>query len=180
MPHGIKEGRVKFFKKDKGWGFIETDEGDIFFHAEYFSEPIEDIGFGELTLEFSYDEHREPKSGDGVMLDILYSGPKGPMAVHWCFKDQWQKALAVIGQRVDPEVPWTRVIDERKGHIKEDQVIWEGTYREFERQLELGEVPGMESDSLAIFLQVRKVQGWETEQHPRCWHPKYQKFQPVY
>jgi CspA family cold shock protein len=57
----VCRGRVKFFKPDKGWGGIESDDvpGDVWVHASV----IECVGFRELTagseVEFRYEEARQ-------------------------------------------------------------------------------------------------------------------------
>ncbi len=61
----MPEGKVKWFNEKKGFGFIETDEGqDVFVH---FSS-IQDTGFRTLN------------EGQRVSFDIE-KGPKGPSAV---------------------------------------------------------------------------------------------------
>ena len=56
-------GKVKWFSDAKGYGFIQTDEGDVFVH---FSS-IEADGFRSLS------------QGQDVELEITQS-PKGPQA----------------------------------------------------------------------------------------------------
>jgi len=56
-------GKVKWFSDAKGYGFIETEEGDVFVH---FSS-IEADGFRSLS------------QGQDVELEIAQS-PKGPQA----------------------------------------------------------------------------------------------------
>ena len=57
------KGTVKWFKDDKGFGFIETAEGDVFVHHS----AIEGQGFRSL------------REGQEVELQIE-KGPKGPRA----------------------------------------------------------------------------------------------------
>lgn len=43
MSEGRKKGRVKWFRDDKGFGFIEVpDDKDIFVHISQLSEKIEE------------------------------------------------------------------------------------------------------------------------------------------
>lgn len=59
------QGTVKWFNTDKGYGFIETDEGDdVFVH---YSE-IQEEGFKNLT------------EGERVSFEVQ-EGSKGPQAV---------------------------------------------------------------------------------------------------
>ncbi|MBF0196917.1 MAG: cold shock domain-containing protein [Planctomycetes bacterium] len=59
----MKQGEVKFFKADKGFGFIQPSEGeDVFFH-----------------ISGLIDKQVEPKSGDRVEFEIG-EGRKGPCA----------------------------------------------------------------------------------------------------
>ncbi|MBT2386069.1 cold-shock protein [Streptomyces sp. ISL-11] len=58
-------GRVKWFNADKGFGFIEQDDGgpDVFVHFS----AIQSTGFKEL------------QENDKVTYDVV-QGPKGPQA----------------------------------------------------------------------------------------------------
>ncbi|MDI3534649.1 MAG: cold shock protein [Thermosediminibacterales bacterium] len=59
-------GRVKWFNKDKGYGFIEKEEGgDVFVHFS----AIQERGFKTLT------------EGEKVEFDIV-EGEKGPQAAN--------------------------------------------------------------------------------------------------
>jgi CspA family cold shock protein len=60
----MSEGKVKWFNERKGFGFIETDEGnDVFVHFS----AIQDSGFKTL------------QEGQRVSFDVQ-QGPKGPEA----------------------------------------------------------------------------------------------------
>ncbi|MFH0821565.1 MAG: cold-shock protein [Pseudomonadota bacterium] len=62
----MAEGRVKWFNEKKGYGFIETDEGqDVFVHYS----SIEGAGFKSLA--------------EGEKVDfVVEQGNKGPQAVN--------------------------------------------------------------------------------------------------
>lgn len=60
----MTKGKVKWFNSQKGFGFIEKDEGgDVFVHFS----AIEGAGFKTLA------------EGDRVELEVI-NGPKGPQA----------------------------------------------------------------------------------------------------
>ncbi len=60
----MAKGKVKWFNSQKGFGFIEKDEGgDVFVHFS----AIEGAGFKSLV------------EGDRVELEVT-NGPKGPQA----------------------------------------------------------------------------------------------------
>ena len=56
-------GKVKWFSDDKGYGFIETDSGDVFVHH----------------TEILVDGFRTLREGQAVEFEIK-QGPKGPAA----------------------------------------------------------------------------------------------------
>lgn len=56
-------GKVKWFNESKGYGFIETDDGDVFVHYSV----IQGEGFRTL------------REGQEVELEVT-EGPKGPQA----------------------------------------------------------------------------------------------------
>jgi len=58
-------GKVKWFNDTKGYGFIETAEGDVFVHYSSFQAQ----GFRTL------------REGQEVELEVT-QGPKGPQAVN--------------------------------------------------------------------------------------------------
>ncbi len=61
MPHGT----IKRLVSDRGFGFVEGESGDVFFHHS----SVESVNFEELS--------------EGQMLEYgLGEGPKGPRAVN--------------------------------------------------------------------------------------------------
>ena len=60
----METGTIKK-KTDKGFGFISTAEGDVFFH----SSGLEGVSFDQLN------------EGDAVQFEMT-KGPKGPKAEH--------------------------------------------------------------------------------------------------
>ncbi len=60
----VKQGKVKWFSNDKGYGFIEQPgESDVFVHYSVIQE----------------DGYKSLKQGDTVEYKIV-DGPKGPLA----------------------------------------------------------------------------------------------------
>lgn len=63
MSSNRSEGKIKWFNKDKGYGFITTASGDVFIHC---------------TAVAGYEEGKL-KEGDKVEFDVFQS-TKGPQA----------------------------------------------------------------------------------------------------
>jgi CspA family cold shock protein len=64
----MADGTVKWFNEQKGFGFIESDDGgDVFVHYSAISQS------GFRTLD----------EGDRVTFDVV-DGPKGPQASNVC------------------------------------------------------------------------------------------------
>lgn len=61
----MTQGTVKWFNSSKGFGFITTEDKDVFVHIS----AVQAAGLESLT------------EGDAVMFDMA-NGPKGPSAVN--------------------------------------------------------------------------------------------------
>lgn len=61
----MTQGTVKWFNSSKGFGFITTEDKDVFVHIS----AVQAAGLESLT------------EGDAVMFD-MENGPKGPSAVN--------------------------------------------------------------------------------------------------
>lgn len=60
----MEQGKVKFYKTDKGFGFIERDgDSDLFFHIS------------DCNME------KEPEKGQAVQYE-MGEGKKGPVAIN--------------------------------------------------------------------------------------------------
>jgi len=61
----MPQGKIKRLVTDRGFGFVEGDRGDVFFHHS----DVEGTSFDELS--------------EGQVLEYeLGQGPKGPRAIH--------------------------------------------------------------------------------------------------
>lgn len=177
----VLRGRVKFFVREKGYGFITPDVNgpDIFFHISYYSGPEEKYR-GELSLNFQNElpyllAHRVPMTGDQLVYEELSaeaSGKKGPIAIHWSFKDDWERALAVIAARPEPQNWRVRLVLPGNPVNKfKPTYIWEVDFDEFEKKLDEGFPEVLEPD--VYHFEVLYATGWERTWHPREWHHKY-------
>ena len=71
MSEAMLEGTIKWFSRDKGYGFISRDEGeDVFFHFTV----LEQTGFkridSEMRVEFEMEEGKKgPKATRVIPID---------------------------------------------------------------------------------------------------------------
>ena len=71
MSDEMNEGRVKWFSRDKGYGFISREQGDdVFFHFTV----LEQTGFKtideETRVEFEYEDSKKgPKATRVIPID---------------------------------------------------------------------------------------------------------------
>ena len=176
----VYRGRVKFFKRDKGYGFITpTQKGgpDVFFHARYFSGVVKDFQF-ELELDFEgqalntwMPEYRVPKPGD-IVVYCEAQDQKGLMAINWTFAKDWDRAQFMTNLFKRWGNGFIRVM--RSG-TRENRYrptfIWKGTYNEFVRLLDRKELNYDESVYTEELLISSK---WERSwRDPRNWHDNY-------
>jgi hypothetical protein len=128
-------GRVKFFNAEKGreFGFLQTPDGDRFFHRKY----GEFILAGENGPEFCGQTMRRdgkvlklahPKQGD-YLVYAESLGFKGVIARPWGFKAMYDRALKAVLFRSTPTI--FRALETRKslGDKKpgEPIILWQGS-----------------------------------------------------
>jgi CspA family cold shock protein len=63
-----KSGELKKFFSDKGYGFIQSQKGDIFFHISD-SENL-DINSLREGVTFSYEESKDVRSGKTKAINV--------------------------------------------------------------------------------------------------------------
>lgn len=116
----MARGRVKFFNKEKGFGFFEASNGtEVFFHIKAYR--LFKAGNGSMT--FVEAAPKTPVENDPVVF-IEMQGPKGAKAQHWTFAADLNKE----GEAV-PVVPGAkyrvRMIRVKDGK-EEAKTLWKG------------------------------------------------------
>lgn len=99
------QGKIKFVHP-KGYGFVTTEQGDVFFHLSRFRRPCMEYSQGQPTVTFA-EESIEPDNamvGQKVDLDVI-EGEKGLAATMWWYSDDLEFADA---ERI--AVPYYRLI----------------------------------------------------------------------
>jgi hypothetical protein len=174
----VYRGRVKFFKRDKGYGFIvPTQKGkpDVFLHAKYYSGMSNHFGELEFNdgalIQWTPDYH-EPKPHEEVVYCEYQEPRKGLMAVYWTFAKTWDRAQFMVNLFKRHGEGFIRVM--RSG-TRENRyrptLIWKGTSKEFDELLNHKKLEYSESVyTEELGIDSRWTRSWHD---PRNWHPNY-------
>lgn len=74
-------GKIKFFNKDKGFGFVEYDSKDYFFHRSWLMEPVFRSEMNVHCLGFEPGGW-EPKTGQGVLFHPVHNEERDALEAH--------------------------------------------------------------------------------------------------
>lgn len=89
------EGTVKFFNEEKGFGFFQTNKGDVFFHIKNFRRANGQTG--ELIWMSPDELGGAPKIESNVRVRFSKAESKrGPQAPFWTFEGHFVKVLASL------------------------------------------------------------------------------------
>ena len=99
--HNPLPGRIKFFNQERGFGFIETSEGDLFFGLKGYRR-IKGLGNGRAEVLY-YQELPSFEVGQLVQVIDLQHGNKGAKAIEWTIPSYNTElvCLWVVIQRVE-------------------------------------------------------------------------------
>lgn len=176
----VKRGTVKFFRADKGWGYIIPNEGgpEVWFHVEYFAG-VEEEYDGELRFKFDQDstlsDYHQPKKGEAIVYDECDAG-KGPMALYWLYPETLAKAEKMLAMR--PDDPGNFFVRVMRFGVPEMLtrrafVFWKGTYMGLRDKLD-ADFPEMFDNDFSV--EKLEIDGkWKRMWHPSEWHPKYKR-----
>lgn len=174
----IFRGQVKFFNRDKGFGFITPEKPgrDVFFHVDHFSDVTEN-SYGILELDFDPESgYKTPERGDKIHYNE-YENTKGLMAIRWTFSEAYDKAAKIVSERPRPHNPKVRVARPSQDPVKkfEPIPIWEGWYFDFLEKLDKKEFDfSNPSVFVGVYAEVfLAYDAWVRLPHPRDWHQSY-------
>ena len=98
-------GQVKFIHP-KGYGFVETKDGNVFFHVTGFLKPKVVEGPDKPVMAFFKDDIEPKDIEKGMTVDMeVEEGPKGKAAKCWCFT-QWRLRV----EKEVAEMPFYRLL----------------------------------------------------------------------
>lgn len=179
----VYRGRVKFFKRNNGYGFIvPTQKGgpDVFLHAKHYSGMSSDFGeleFNDGALIMWTPEYHEPQPKEEVVYHEYQEPHKGLMAVYWAFAKDWDHAQFMVRLFKRHGDGFIRVM--RSG-TRENRyrptLIWKGTYKQFIAMLDSQEFNPVDFDQSVYTEELTISSKWERSfRDPRNWHPNFKK-----
>lgn len=116
------EGKVMFFDSEIGFGFLETELGDVFFHKKYQGKFVCNGG-NDPVLRTGLNDQSVEK--DDLVLFDPEEGPKGLRARCWATKESHETALQEIANRETYRLVDNKtILGEPTG--KEPVTLWEG------------------------------------------------------
>ena len=176
----VYRGRVKFFKRDNGYGFITpTQKGgpDVFLHAKHYSGMSNDFGeldFDDGALIMWAPEYHEPKPQEEIVYCEYLEPRKGLMANYWAFAKDWDHAQFMTDLFKRWGGGFIRVM--RSGTQEKcyrPTLIWKGTRKEFAALLDR---KALEYDESVYTEELNISSEWKRSYHdPRNWHKSYKR-----
>lgn len=171
----MQRGRVKFFAEDKEFGYV-VPEGkrrrEILFRVGQFAGPVERQR-GQLSLEPAKKlpnaiSFRPPLKDDELIFLMIWTA-KGPIAKHWGFAADWEKAHRRICGRLSDDAVTVRVRQAYPDRgILHPSLLWEGELGAFMRKLDHGF--GAQFNETAVIEECRAT-GWMQVEHPAISQP---------
>lgn len=188
MSH-LHRGKVEFFNRQKGWGFITPNEGKkpngkgVFFHVadlcgvtDNFMCVLDLMPLKEAVLA---PEYHDPRPGEEIVYTEMDDGftTSRFKAVQWTYGSTYDRGdkMITIREQVAPclWVPYIRVMCAPTKEGKRPRVIWKGNEQEFGFKLTMG-FPFMFS-SLSYVEKLNIASRWVRTTHPVNWHSNYRK-----
>jgi len=177
----VYRGRVKFFNRDKGYGFIiPTERGgpNVFMHAKYYSGVSDDfrdelaLAFGDEVMDLWKLEYRAPQAGEEVVYCEYEPSGGGLMAVNWTFAKVWDRSQFMMEIFCRHGDGFIRVMQSGTRERRyRPTLIWKGTYDEFVGRLDRHE---LNYDESVYTEELWLNSKWKrTFRDPRNWHPDY-------
>lgn len=129
-----REGVVKYYRQDKGFGFIETDTGDYFFHVSGARQLKHDVDYGVTSIETFERGYVSIEAGVTRLGTILpFAVTKGmsiffiegtndgkPIAEMWFNKADW---LDVVSVAIETKMRRRQLVESFKTYLL--QRTWE-------------------------------------------------------
>jgi hypothetical protein len=88
-------GRVKLYRSDKGFGFLEVPgHPDHFFHVNQHKRVLVDAGGISFGVLATLDAQDHPQEGDWLVFESSQLRDREqPQAMPWCYGDEFESAF---------------------------------------------------------------------------------------